>query len=65
MEKSLEQFAVISGGLGLLIAAITGAGRLLGSRYLLGFESLTLLVAAIALMVASCMLQLHLLRRRG
>jgi hypothetical protein len=64
MNKYLEQFALVSGGLGFLIAAVAGAGRLAGFRHLLGFESLTLLVAATALMAACCMVQLHLLRTR-
>lgn len=65
MENSLEKFAFGSGVLGLAVAALTGAGRLLGFRHMLGFESLTLLVAAIALMVASCMVQLYLIRQQG
>lgn len=64
MEKALEQFAIISGSLGLLIAALSGITRLLGFHYLLGLESMTVLVGAIALMVASCTVQLHLLRSR-
>jgi hypothetical protein len=64
MNRYLEPFALLSGGLGLLVAAGAGLGRLAGFRQLFGFESLTLLVAATALMAASCMVQLHLLRTR-
>lgn len=63
MNKVLEQAAVIFGGLGLVVAAIAGGGRLLGLRAIANFEGITLLVGAIALMVASCMIQLHLLRK--
>lgn len=62
INKYLAQFAMISGGTGLLLALLAGLGRLVGLRHLLGFESLTLLVAATALMAASCMVQLHLMR---
>lgn len=63
MNKLLEQAAVVFGGLGLVIAAMAGGGRLFGFRHILGFESMTLLVGSIALMAASCMMQLHLLRK--
>lgn len=63
MNKVLEQSATVFGASGLLVAAIAGGGRLLGLRHILGFESMTLLVGATALMVASCMIQLHLIRK--
>lgn len=61
MNKLLEQAAVVFGVLGLVVAAIAGGVRLFGLRYVVGFEGMTLLVGSIALMVASCMMQLHLL----
>ncbi|BBL73466.1 hypothetical protein [Methylomagnum ishizawai] len=64
MSKALELFAVAAGGGGIALACVAGVGRLLGVRHLMGLESLTLLVAAIALMAASCVVQLHLLRTR-
>ncbi|MGZ8218830.1 hypothetical protein [Methylomagnum sp.] len=63
MNKVLEQAAVVLGVLGLAVAAVSGGARLLGLRYVFGFEGMTLLVGATALMVASCMIQLSLLRK--
>jgi hypothetical protein len=64
MTKALEVFAMASGILGILLALAAGLGRLFGAHYLLGFESITLLTAAVASMAASCVVQLHLIRAR-
>lgn len=64
MSKNLALFATASGGLGILIALVAILARLVGMRYIAGVESISLLIAAIALMTASCVVQLHLLRTR-
>ncbi len=64
MTKNLELFATVSGSLGILIALVAGLGRLMGFHHLMGFESITLLLGAIALMSASCVVRLHLLGTR-
>jgi hypothetical protein len=63
-SEHLETFAKVTGIAGIVIAALTGLSRLVGLRALLGFENLTLMIGAIALMAASCVVQLHLLRQR-
>ena len=64
MTQNLGLFATLTGGLGILVALAAGLGRIFGAHYILGFESITLLIGAIALMAASCVVQLHLLRSR-
>lgn len=64
MDKNLDTFARITGVAGILLALIAGLGRVVGFHRLAGFESLTLLVVSIALMAASCVVQLHILRNR-
>jgi hypothetical protein len=64
MTKYLELFAMAAGVPGVLAALIAMLGRVLGAHYILGVESVSVLIGAIALMAASCVVQLHLLRSR-
>ena len=64
MTKYLELFATASGVSGVLAALSALLGRLLGAHYILGVETISILIGAIALMAASCVAQLHLLRAR-
>jgi len=64
MTKNLELFATVTGAMGILLALVAGLGRLTGFHYVLGIESISMMVGAIALMAMSCVVQLHLIRTR-
>lgn len=64
MDKNLDTFATWAGAAGIGLGVLSALLRVLGLRSILGYETLTLLIGAIALMAASCVVQLHLLRRR-
>ena len=59
MDKALDLLGNITGGAGIITCALAGGSRLLGSYHLLGFESVTLFVGGIALMVLACLVKLH------
>jgi len=63
MEKQLDVFASLSGGLGILVALLAGVSRLLGHRFVFNFEAISLLIGSVALMAMSCVVQLYLLRK--
>lgn len=64
MTKYLDLFGTAAGLVGVLAALVAMLGRVLGVHYILGVESISVLIGAIALMAASCVVQLHLLRSR-
>lgn len=64
MTKYLDLFGTAAGLVGVLAALVAMLGRVLGVHYILGVESISVLTGAIALMAASCVAQLHLLRSR-
>ena len=45
--------------IGILVCMAAGLGRLMGNHYLMGFESITLFVGGISLMVMGCLAKLH------
>ena len=51
--------ALITGGAGIIVCALAGVSRLLGIYHVLGFESVTLFIGGIALMVMACLVKLH------
>jgi type IV secretory pathway VirB2 component (pilin) len=59
MEKSLDLLGNITGVAGILICALAGISRLAGGYHLLGFETVTLFIGGIALMVMACLVKLH------
>ena len=59
MGKMLDLLGNVAGVTGIIVCTLAGASRLLGSHYLLGFESVTLFNGGMALMVMSCLVKLH------
>jgi hypothetical protein len=59
MEKKIDALGSILGVLGLLVCLLAGASRVVGSHYLLGFETITLFIGGISIMVAACLAKLH------
>ena len=59
MDKILDTLGNIVGVAGVLLTLVAGASRLMGSYHLLGFESVTLFIGGIALMVMACLIKLH------
>lgn len=59
MDKVLVLLGDILGGVGVLVCALAGGSRLLGSHYFFGFETVTLFLGSIALMVMACLVKLH------
>lgn len=64
MDKMLEYFGNVVGVAGVLVCLLAGAARVAGSHYLMGFESITLLIGGISLMVAACLAKLQQLTLR-
>ena len=59
MEKMIDTIGTVLGVLGVLVCLSAGASRVVGSHYLLGFESITLFIGGTAIMVAACLAKLH------
>lgn len=62
MQNILGLGARITGITGAVVCLVSGAARIAGHSYLAGFESMTLFVGGIALMVCSVVLKLESLR---
>ena len=59
MDKMLDLLGNVVGVTGIIACALAGVSRMLGGHYLLGFESVTLFIGGIALMVMACLVKLH------
>ncbi len=59
MNKMLGTIGLVVGAAGLLLSLFAGLGRISGSYYLMGFQSMTLLNVGVSMMVASCMVKLY------
>ena len=59
MGKMLNLLGNVIGVTGIIVCTLAGVSRLLGSYHLLGFESVTLFIGGMALMVMSCLVKLH------
>ena len=59
MNKLLELLGNVTGATGIIVCALAGGSRLLGAYHLLGFETVTLFIGGIALMVMACLLKVH------
>ena len=64
-RKAMRNIIHITGNIaalvGIAVSVITGLVRLSGNFYFLGFETQTLFLASIAIMVIACLAKLHLL----
>ncbi|KPJ90541.1 MAG: hypothetical protein AMJ53_13335 [Gammaproteobacteria bacterium SG8_11] len=59
MEKTIDIIGNALGALGLIICLLAGVSRVVGSHYLMGFETITLFIGGISIMVAACLAKLH------
>lgn len=59
MEKTIDTIGTVLGVIGILICLLAGVSRIAGNFYLLGFESVTLFIGGISIMVAACLAKLH------
>ena len=59
MEKTIDTIGTVFGVLGILVCLLAGVSRVVGNHYLLGFESITLFIGGISVMVAACLAKLH------
>lgn len=57
MNKALDLAGSLAGGLGLVVCLVAGMGRVAGQYHLLGFETMTLFSAGVALLVAGTFLK--------
>jgi hypothetical protein len=64
MNNYLALFARNIGVLGILLSFSAMVARLLGYHRVMNFEAVTLLLGGIALMAASCVIQLNFLNKR-
>ena len=60
MTKLLQYGGAAVAVLGILVCLITGVLRLMGHYNVLGYETMTLFISGIALMVAACAVKLYL-----
>ena len=59
MEKTIDIIGSVLGVLGILVCLLAGVSRVVGSHYLLGFETITLFIGGISIMVAACLAKLQ------
>lgn len=59
MENMLTRVGFVIGFIGLVLCLVSGVSRVAGSFYLFGYQSITILFAGIAMMVAACMFKLY------
>jgi type IV secretory pathway VirB2 component (pilin) len=59
MQKLIQTTGNIAAILGIALCLITGLMRLGGQLTIFGFESITLFIGGIALMVMACLAKLH------
>tara|TARA_R110000823_G_scaffold210224_14_gene340598 strand:- start:36528 stop:36731 length:204 start_codon:yes stop_codon:yes gene_type:complete len=59
MHKNIIILGSITGVLGALICAVAGLGRVAGYFGILGFQSSTLFIVGIGLMVFACLVKLE------
>jgi type IV secretory pathway VirB2 component (pilin) len=63
-ERFLEIAANIAAAIGVIICALAGFSRLLGSYHVFGYGVMTLFIGGISLMVFATLIKLHILERR-
>ena len=59
MEKLLGNAGTVLGVIGISVCLAAGLSRVVGSHYLMGFETITLFIGGISVMVAACLAKLH------
>ena len=59
MEKIIDTTGTVLGVVGILVCLLAGVSRFAGSHYLMGFETVTLFIGGISIMVAACLAKLY------
>ena len=59
MEKMINTIGTILGIFGILVCVLAALSRVVGNHYVLGFESITLFIGGISVIVAACLAKLH------
>ena len=59
MEKIVDIVGTVLGVIGVLVCLLAGVSRFAGNYYLMGFETVTLFIGGISIMVAACLAKLH------
>lgn len=62
-QALIRNFANIVAAIGILVCAVAGISRILGSYYVMGFEAITLFIGGTALMVFAVLIKLHILKQ--
>ena len=65
MNRILELAGDITGWLGMLLCLISGGVRIAGMFYFAGFQTITLFMGGMALMLASCVFKLEVLNQKS
>lgn len=65
MNRVLELAGNITGWLGILLCLLSGGVRIAGIFYFAGFQTITLFMGGMALMLASCVLKLEILNQKS
>jgi type IV secretory pathway VirB2 component (pilin) len=63
-ENFLGIVANIVAAIGVVVCAVAGFSRLLGSYHVLGYQAMTLFIGGISLMVFAVLIKLHIVERR-
>jgi type IV secretory pathway VirB2 component (pilin) len=63
-ENFLGIVANIVAAIGVVVCAVAGFSRLLGSYDVLGYQAMTLFIGGISLMVFAVLIKLHIVERR-
>lgn len=58
----LGVFGNVVAAIGVLVCAIAGVSRLLGSYHVLGYEAMTLFIGGMSLMVFAALIKLHIIK---
>ena len=61
MKKYIELVGNVTAIIGIIICVAAGLVRLSGNYFVFGFETQTLFLGSIAIMVFACLAKLHLL----
>lgn len=64
MGKLIETAGNIAALLGILLCAVSGIARVAGYFHVVGFESMTMFVGGIGLMVAACLAKLQAMAQK-
>jgi hypothetical protein len=61
MKQAVAHLGNVAAVLGMLLCLVAGLARVAGMFYVVGFEAMTLYTGGMGLMLAACLVKLHLL----